>query len=109
MEEVLEMLCTLDTSKATGPGRTSAVILKATAESITKGITALFNKYIESGKVPEDWKFFSHCCNTEGSDSSEPSNYRPISLLFILKKLLERHIHKLIYNHLESTALLALQ
>ena len=55
-EEVLEMLCTLDTSKATGPDGISAAMLKATVECITNGITALFNKSIESGEVPKDWK-----------------------------------------------------
>ena len=107
-EEVLEMLCTLDTSKATGPDEISAVILKATAESITKGITTLFNKSIESSEVPKDWKV-STVLILKGDDFYKPSNYRPISLLSILSKLLERHMHKLIFNHLESTALLALQ
>ena len=50
--EVLEMLCTLDTSKATKLDGISAAMLKATAESITKRIIALFN--IQSGKVPKD-------------------------------------------------------
>ena len=108
-EEVLEMLCTLDTSKATGPDEISAVILKATAESITKGITTLFNKSIESSKVPKDWKVSTVVLIPKGDEFYKPSNYRPISLLSILSKLLERHMHKLIFNHLESTALLALQ
>ena len=95
------MLCTLDTSKAT--------VLKATAEYITKGITALFNKSIASGKVPKDRKVSVVVPIPKRNDSSKPSNYGPISLLSILSKLLERHMHKLIYNHLESTALLALQ
>ena len=34
-EEVLEMLCTLGISKATGPDGISAVMLKPTVESIT--------------------------------------------------------------------------
>ena len=45
----------------------------------------------------------------KGDDSSKPSKYRPILPLSILSKLLEKHMHKLIYNHLKFTALLALQ
>ena len=54
VEEVLEMLCTLDTSKATKLDGISAAMLKVTAESITKRIIALFNKSIQTGKVPKD-------------------------------------------------------
>ena len=85
-EEVLETLCTLDTSKATGPDGISAAMLKATAESITKGITAIFNQSIESGEVPKDWKVSAVIPIPKGDDSSKPSNYRPISVLSILSK-----------------------
>ena len=37
----------------------------------------------------------------KGDDHSYVSNYRPISLLSIASKLLERHIHWLITSHLE--------
>ena len=74
-EEVLEMLCTLGTSKATEPDGISATMLKATTESITKGITALFNKSIESGEVPKDWKVSAVVPIPKGDDSSKPNNY----------------------------------
>ena len=60
----------------------SAVMLKATTESITKGITTLFNKSIESGEVPKDWKVTTVVPIPKGDDSSKPSNYRPISLIY---------------------------
>jgi len=31
-----------------------------------------------------------------------PNNYRPISLLSVLSKLLERHVHKLLADHLST-------
>ena len=53
-EEVLQMLLTLDTSKSSGPDGISAAMLKSTATSIAKGITALFNKSIKCGQLPKE-------------------------------------------------------
>ena len=68
--------------KSHRPDGISAVMLKATTESITKGITTLFNKSIESGEVPKDWKVSTVVPIPKGDDSSKPSNYRPISLIY---------------------------
>ena len=55
------------------------------------------------GKLPADWK---HALITPIPKSNEPtvvSNYRPISLLPILSKVLEQHVHSLLLNHLYNT------
>ena len=103
------MLLTLDTSKANGPDEISALMLKATAHSIAKGITIPFNKSIELGAIPKEWKRSAVVPIPKGRVSNKPSNYRPISLLSILSKLMEKHMYKLIFNHIESTTPLALQ
>ena len=62
-KDVREMLLSLDTSKSTGPDRISAVMLKATANSIAKSVTMLFNKsllleqYQGSGNYPLLFQF----------------------------------------------------
>ena len=55
-DDVLHMLLTLDTTKASGPDGISATMLKATAHSIAKSVTLLFNKSIELGEIPQEWK-----------------------------------------------------
>ena len=45
----------------------------------------------------------------KGSNHTSVSNYRPISLLPILSKLLEKHVHGLILNHLNLRHPIALQ
>ena len=108
-EEVLEMLLSLDTSKSNGPDGISATMLKATATSIAPGITKLFNKSISSGVFPTAWKTSSVVPIPKGKDRVSVSNYRPISLLPILSKVLERHIHRLVSAHLEFCYPIALQ
>ena len=75
-------------------------MLKSTAHSIVSSVTTLFNMSIASGTVPSGWKTSAVVPIPKGSDSTNVSNYRPISLLSILSKLLERHIHGLMYKHL---------
>ena len=96
-EEVEQFLLTLDKSKATGSDRFSATMLKCTATSIAPSVTRLS---IQSGKVPTEWKQSVVVPIPKSSDLSSPNNYRPISLLSILSKLLEQHIHMLIKTHL---------
>ena len=106
-EEVHEMIMSSDTSKANGPDGISAKMLKGTALSITPVLTRLFNMSIEHGIFPEKWKLSSVVPIPKDGDRTNPSNYRPISLLSIVSKMLERHVHYLITEHLSSNHPLA--
>lgn len=107
VEQVQCLLGSLDTTKATGPDGVSATMLKHTALFIAPSVTKLFNLSISSGQVPTDWKRSTVVPIPKSSDRSSPTNYRPISLLSILSKTLERHIHSLIATHLADNQLLS--
>jgi len=62
---------------------------------------------IEHGIFPEKWKLSSVVPIPKDGDRTNPSNYRPISLLSIVSKMLERHVHYLITEHLSSNHPLA--
>ena len=101
-EEVYQLLVSLDVTKANGPDGISARMLKHTAASITPSVTQLFNLSLCSGQVPSQWKQSLVVPIPKSKDASSPENYRPISLLSILSKLLERHMYKLILEHLHE-------
>ena len=101
-EEVFDLLASLDVSKSTGSDGISARMLKFTASSITSSVTKLFNKSIAQARVPTCWKKSVIVPVPKTSDASSPTNYRPISLLPIISKLLERHIYEIILHHLRS-------
>ena len=92
----------MDTTKSTGPDEISARMLKETAPAIAPGLTQLFNLSLTTGCFPDDWKLARVVPVPKSSDHSSPSNYRPISILSILSKLLERHVYGLIFYHLRD-------
>ena len=88
--EVYEVLCKLDTTKAMGIDDLHPHLLKLCALMIHEPITSLFNSIIKTQLIPED-KIIPV---PKKGDLTLVQNYRPISLLYILQKVLER----LIYN-----------
>ena len=50
---------------------------------------------------PEKWKL-SSVPIPKGGDLSNPSHYRLISLLSVVNKVFERHVHLLLIQHLAS-------
>ena len=97
------MLKKLDCFKACGPDKISAQMLKYIASSIAPSIARLFNHSIHCGKLPDQWKLSMIVPIPKASRMSEPGNYRPISLLCLLGKLLEKHMSNMILEHLEES------
>ena len=92
-EDVNSVLSTLSTDKATGPDEISARLLKECENEIAPSLTALFNKSLSLGKVPQEWKEANVTPIHKKEDIRDVRNYRPISLLSLVSKLLERVIH----------------
>ena len=91
-DDIVRLLSDLDTTKATGPDGISALMLKSTALAIAPLVTLLCNLSISHGTVPGNWKTSLIIPIHKQGDASNPGNYRPISLLPIISKVLERHI-----------------
>ena len=75
-------------------------MLKSTSSCIVKSLTNLFNKSLKSGKFPSDWKAARIVPIPKGGDLESPGNYRPIPILPVLSKLLEKHVHDLLSHYL---------
>ena len=68
----------------------------------------VFNQSISTGQVPSGWKSSLVVPVPKTSDHLQnPNNYRPISLLSILSKVLEKHIYSLIVDFLAEHHLLS--
>ena len=83
-------------------------MLRAIASSIAPSLTTLFNLSIKTGKIPNSWKLSSVVPIPKTKPASNnSSNYRPISLLSIVSKLLEKHICGFLLSHFQQKGLLA--
>lgn len=81
--------------------------LKMTCENIIKPLELIFNLSICECKFPRCWKKAVVIPIFKKGNKLYPKNYRPISLLSSLSKLLERHIYECIFDHLINNDLLS--
>ena len=100
-EKTYHLICSLNVNKPMGLDKISARMLKETVSSITPMITAIFNMSFSTATFPDSWKSSLIVPVPKSGDSSNPGNYRPISLLPIVSKLLEKHICDLLCEHLD--------
>ena len=107
-QDVIDSINTLKVGKATGPDFVNSYVLKEISSEISLPLQGLFNFSLRSGKVPRQWKIANVCAIYKKSDPQDVSNYRPVSLLSVVSKVLERIIHKYIFNHLRSTDFLSI-
>jgi hypothetical protein len=65
----------------------------------------LYDKYSESDFLTS-WKIAHVIAIFKKGDKSLPSNYRPISLISCVGKIIERVIYKYVFSHLQRNKLL---
>ena len=92
--------------KAHGIDELPPNLLKDVASKISKPLAFIINKYLSSGIVPDLWKISKVTPLYKSDSKSDFSNYRPISVLPCLSKVLEQVVHRQLSNYLEKHYLL---
>ena len=88
---------------SSGHDNISNVLLKTLNESIITPLSIIFNKSLEEGVFPDEMKLADVAPLFKTRDRSECTNYRPISLLLTISKLLEKVVYSTTYTYLEKT------
>ena len=101
-----KLLSNINPHKASGPDNISGRILKELKEITAPILTILFQKSLQSGTIPTDWKHANVAPAYKKGEKYNAVNYRPISLTCISCKIMEHVITKHIINHLEKNNLL---
>ena len=100
VEMVLTSLKQLDINKETGSNGIPVRLLKETADQIAPSLTMLLNKSLRLGIFPEDWKLANIVPIFKKGKRGFVENYRPISLLPVISKVLERCVLTGLRDHI---------
>ena len=103
---VEKLLKDLNPHKAMGPDGLHPRILKQLASTIAPTLQVIFQKSINTGRVPSDWKQANVSPIFKKGERYNAANYRPVSLTCICSKLLEHIVTKHLVSHLEENNIL---
>ena len=106
IQEIIDMINILDPNKASGPDVISHRMLKICPDKVAIPLQIIFNKSLSQCIYPTSWKIANVIAIFKKGDSSLPSNYRPISLISCVGKVMERVVFKHVYNHLFNNKLI---
>ena len=105
-EYVQKEISSMSVGKATGPDGISVKMLQIASRYITKSLTHIFNLSIRCEHYPKEWKYALVTPIHKGGDKCNTTNYRPISILPIISKILERWVHSVVYSYLDECNLI---
>ena len=103
---VRKQLYSLNPHKAVGLDGVSALFLRDGAESILSSFTHLINMSIITNKVPQSFKEARVIPLFKKGSKLDPGNYRPVSILNVMSKVLERAVHTQLNEYLHVRGLL---
>jgi hypothetical protein len=94
VHEVGGYISSLKDKKSMGLDNINSFILKLALPFIVETLTFIYNLCILTNSFPEAWKSAKVIPLPKNNDTFDLNNFRPISILPILSKPLEKHVHK---------------
>ena len=106
VEDVLLKLRTLQPTKATGHDGIPTRFLRDAAVSIAPVVAHITNLSIKQGHVPQDFKLARVVPLYKKGSKLDPGNYRPVSILCAISKVIERLVYEQINTYLSNHKLM---
>ena len=103
---VCRLLNNTNENKATGLDGIPCKLLKAAADVVAPSLTKIFEQSILTGIFPTEWKLARVTPVFKKGPKSDPNNYRPISVIPVVSKILEKIIYDQLYDYLNNNMLL---
>ena len=93
-DAVADIIKNLKNSKTCGVDNIDSFVLKLACEDLTPGITHIINLSIEHKHFPSLWKNSKVIPLFKKDEATNPKSYRPVSLLPISSKILEKVVYQ---------------
>ena len=103
---VVKTLQGLKASKAGGLDNISLHMLQDAAVVVAKPLTRIVIESLSQGTVPSEWKYAKITPLYKKGMSTDMDNYREISILPVVSKVLERVVHHQLHSFLSEHKLL---
>ena len=105
-DQVLDIISGLSNSNAFGLDQIDTSTIKLVKSEILPAVTHILNLSISSGKFPTAWKKSKIIPLHKKGDILDPKNYRPVAIVPILSKILEKVIFIQMITYLNENSLL---
>ena len=100
--DVFDIFTSLVSSKVSGIDNISPKTFKYCAAPLLQVICHLFSTSLQNNSIPQEWHIHCMIPIYKARDKSSVSNCRPIYLLCILSKVLERIVYNNIIRHVQG-------
>ena len=107
LSELRAIVYGMSGSAACGEDGVSILLVRRSFEAIGTVFLHLVNSSISLSEVPNSWKHTLVFPIHKSGDLSNPSNFRSISIVPVIAKIVERAVHKQLYSYLSTNNLLS--
>ena len=103
LHKVANLISKLPNIKSSGYDEINNIMLKELKDVISTPLADIFNSSLNTGVFPDLMKLGEIVPLHKGSSRDEVENYRPISLLLTISKVLEKIIYRQVYEFLTDS------
>jgi len=105
--EVFKALHSIKPSTAPGHEQIPGFVLQKLAAALAPNFTIIYNSVLQNNIIPKSWKMAQvRAIYKQKGSKNDPSNYRPISVLPILGRTLEKLVALQLYSYCEVNDIL---
>ena len=107
LQSLHKIIFSMRNSSARGDDGLCIRILKLSFSAIGHVLLYIINLCITTNDIPDLWKHAQVYPIHKSGDPSDPSNFRPISVLPVISKIVERVVQRQLYYYLSANHLLS--
>ena len=104
-DDIISLICKINPNKATGPDGISGQLLQLSDKSVILSLQIIFTNILPTSIYPDMWKLANVAPIIKKGNKQSIKNYRPISLLPVCGKILEKIIFNNLYTYLHTNDL----